>query len=167
MSLEHPNPSINLRLNLNDFPCTWGTFNTVCTIIWNLSPGLQAATHDITEAYRTIPLHHSQWPVMVVCLPREEFCADTCVSFGMGPSTGVYGHVADAGIDILCTEGLGPMVKWVDNHLFFHVWWEYLESYNVSRVLTQAAMAPNGTPVRRATVIQRYSSQRWLCGRLR
>jgi hypothetical protein len=28
-----PNPSINSTIDSNDFPCSWGTFDTVCTII--------------------------------------------------------------------------------------------------------------------------------------
>lgn len=50
----------------------------------------------------------------------------------MGPSAGVYEHMADTGIDILCTEGLGPIIKWVNDHLLFCVWCEHLERYNGS-----------------------------------
>jgi hypothetical protein len=48
----------------------------------------------------------------------------------MGPSAGAYGHVADAGVDLLRAQGLGPIVKWVDDHLFFRVRKEHLGSYN-------------------------------------
>ena len=57
-----PTPSINTQLNSDDFPCTWGTFRTTCTLVRNLPPGAQAATRDIAEAYRIIPLHEDQWP---------------------------------------------------------------------------------------------------------
>jgi hypothetical protein len=43
VSPRSPQPSINLLVNSNDFPCTWGTFETVCAIIRNLPPGSQAA----------------------------------------------------------------------------------------------------------------------------
>lgn len=43
-SLSYRNPSINASVNSNDFPCTWGTFKTVWTIICSLPPGSQAAT---------------------------------------------------------------------------------------------------------------------------
>ena len=33
---NHPVPSINALLNSDNFPCTWGTFRTVCTLIRNL-----------------------------------------------------------------------------------------------------------------------------------
>ena len=48
---NQPTPSINARLNSNDFPCTWGTFQTVCTLIRNLPHNSQAAVRDIAEAY--------------------------------------------------------------------------------------------------------------------
>lgn len=39
----------------------------------------------------------------------------------MGLSAGVYGLVADAGVDILRAAGLGPLTKWVDDHIFFRI----------------------------------------------
>lgn len=132
VSAEYPNPSINSSINSDDFPCTWGTFDTICTIIQSLPLESQAATHNIADAYRTVPLHHLQWPAAVVHLPGGGFFADTWISFGMGPSAGVYEHMADTGIDILCTEGLGPIIKWVNDHLLFCVWCEHLERYNGS-----------------------------------
>jgi hypothetical protein len=118
-SLAHPQPSINSTVDSDDFPCTWGTFAMVCTIIRGLPPGSQAATWDVAEAYRTVPLHHSQWPATMVRISDDTFYVDTCTAFGMGPSAGAYGHVADAGVDLLWAQGLGPIVKWVDDHLFF------------------------------------------------
>ena len=35
--------SINLAINSQDFPCTWGTFSTICLIIYRLPPGSQAS----------------------------------------------------------------------------------------------------------------------------
>lgn len=143
-SLAHPNLSINASVNSDAFPCTWGTFDTVWTIICSLPPGSQAATRDVAEAYRTVPLHHSQWPAAVIQLPGGDFCVDTCISFGMGPSAGVYGHVADAGLDLLRAAGLGPLTKWVDDHLFFRIRREYLTSYNTYRASTHSLLARLG-----------------------
>lgn len=143
-SLVHPIPSINSTVNSDDFPCTWGTFNTVCTIIRGLPPGSQGATRDVAEAYRTVPLHYSQWPATVVRLSEDAFCIDTCTAFGMGPSAGVYGHVADAGVDLLRAQGLGPLVKWVDDHLFFRIRTEHLITYNHQRSLVHACLARAG-----------------------
>ena len=67
-NLSHPHtnqpiPSINAQLNSDNFPCTWGTFQTMCALIRHLPRGAQAATRDISEAYRIIPLHENQWAV--------------------------------------------------------------------------------------------------------
>jgi len=106
-NLSHPiNPlppisSINLRVDSDLFPCTYGTFATICQYVRSLPPESQAAVRDVAEAYRTIPSHHSQWAGLVVRLPGEDsFVVDTALCFGFRPSAGMYGNVADAGADI-------------------------------------------------------------------
>ncbi len=47
--------SINVVITSLQFPCTWGTFDTICNTIHYPPPGLQAAVCDIAEAYRTMP----------------------------------------------------------------------------------------------------------------
>jgi hypothetical protein len=139
-----PNPSINSTIDSDDFPCFWGTFDTVCTIIRGLPPGSQAATRDVAEAYRTIPLLPSQWPAAVVQIPDGRFCIDTCTSFGMGPSAGAYGHLADGGVDLLRAQGLGPITKWVDDHLFFRIRRKFLDRYNIFRQALHAQLSLTG-----------------------
>jgi hypothetical protein len=48
--------SINYAIDSNMYPCTWGTFSTICYTIHNLPPGSQASIRDVAEAYRTIPI---------------------------------------------------------------------------------------------------------------
>jgi hypothetical protein len=43
--------SINYSINSNLFSCTWGTFATLCTVIWHLPEGFQASICDVTEVY--------------------------------------------------------------------------------------------------------------------
>jgi hypothetical protein len=105
---------------------------------------LQAATQDVAEAYRMVLLHHSQWPAAVIQLPDGKFCADTSVSFGMGPSAGVYRHVSNAGADLLHAAGLGPLTKWVDDYLFFQILHEQLMSYNAYHLATHNTLASSG-----------------------
>ena len=69
--------------------------------ITHLPPGSQAATRDEAEAYRTIPLHPSQWNGTVTRVGNDAFNLDTCLAFGLAPSAGVYGICADAANDIL------------------------------------------------------------------
>lgn len=132
-NVPFPNPSVNSCIDVNNFPTTWGKFSVVYQLIANLPPGSEAATRDIAEAYRTVPLHPSQWPAGVVRISDSLFCVDTCVAFGAAPSAGAYGLVADGGAEIFRNKGLGPLDKWVDDHIFLRIRLEYLEQYNEHR----------------------------------
>ncbi|KAL4243605.1 hypothetical protein ABKN59_011879 [Abortiporus biennis] len=124
--------SINSFLNSDDFLCTWGTFVAFSLLVWGLPPGLQGAVRDVAEAYRNVPLHPSQWPGMVVRLSNTSdlYALDPQACFGVSPNTGLYGHIADAGVDIMRLRGIGPVSKWVDDHTFIRILKKHLESYN-------------------------------------
>ncbi|PPQ81825.1 hypothetical protein CVT24_005483 [Panaeolus cyanescens] len=125
--------SINSQISSESFPCTWGTFETVSLTISRLPPGSQAAVRDIKEAYRTIPLHPSQWPGIVVRINEEDFAIDTQDCFGLGSGAGVFGRVADAGAQLVRRSGMGPLSKWVDDYIFFRIRRLLLDSYNRQR----------------------------------
>ena len=127
--------SINSHINAADYPCTWGTFSAFARIILSLPPGSQGAVRDVSEAYRTVPVKPSQWPGMVVRLDneRDEFVIDTQAYFGGTANGGVFGLVADACADIMRAHGLGPISKWVDDHVFFRILREHIAEYNKAR----------------------------------
>lgn len=138
-------PSINSAINSHDFPCTWGTFSTVCLIIYRLPPGSQASIRDVAEAYRTIPVRQDQWPGLVVRLRGEDsFAANTNNSFGLTSAGGAHGLLADAGADIIRANGIGPLSKWVDDHIFFRLPRHHLETYNNQRRIWSQTAAKNG-----------------------
>lgn len=112
------NPSINSHIDTNHFPTTWGKFSVIYLLISRLPIGLEVVMRDVAEAYRTLPLHPSQWLAGVVCMSSTELCVDTCMAFGATPSAGAYGHIADAGAEILRHHRIGPLDKWVDDHIF-------------------------------------------------
>ncbi len=62
-----------------------------------------------------------------------EFCIDTCASFGGAANCGVFGMCADAACDILRAKGIGPVVKWVDDHAFVRIRSDLIPAYNVKR----------------------------------
>lgn len=138
-----PSPSINSQINTDDFPATWGTFNTVALIIASLPLGAQAATRDVAEAYRTIPVTASQWPGMVVRGENDKFYIDTATCFGVGPSAGAYGNLNDAAKDLFRFHGLGPLSSWVDDYLFFRFPKVHLPSYNTARLLRHSQLPPS------------------------
>ncbi|TFY74472.1 hypothetical protein EWM64_g9540 [Hericium alpestre] len=125
--------SINSHIDSDDFPCTWSTFTVICLLISRLPPGSQAAVRDVSEAYRTVPLHPSQWAGVVVRLLEELFAIDTNAAFGARPNAGIYGYLQDAGVDILRFKGLGPISKWVDDHIFIRILREHITEYNRHR----------------------------------
>lgn len=136
--------SINSAIDSNLYPCTWGTFATICLLIWRLPPGSQAAVRDVSEAYRSIPIIPEQWPGLVVRLEgHDRFAIDTCDCFGLASGAGIYGEVGDAGADIFRAAGIGPLSKWVDDHIFFRILRQYLDSYNTLRERTSLAIAAN------------------------
>ena len=123
--LPHPTlnvTSINSSIDADMYPCTWGTFDTICFTVFNLPPGSQAAIRDVAEAYHTIPIVAQQWPGLVVKLLKEdEFAINTCDNFGLSSAGGIYGGLGDATLDIFRAQGIGPSSKWVDDHIFFRI----------------------------------------------
>jgi len=150
--------SVNSSISANDFPCTWGTFNTVALTISNLPPGSQASVRDVSEAYRTVPIKASQWPGLVIRLRGEDqFAINTCSNFGLTSAGGIYGELADAGADIFCQEGIGPMSKWVDDHIFFRIRRQHLAEYNQMRTQWHRTILANGGRLQDGSRI-------WFCG---
>ena len=139
-----PIPSINTHIDSSIYPCTWGTFSTMALCIARLPPGSQAAARDESEAYRTIPLHPSQWNGTVVRVGDDAFNLDTCLSFGLAPSAGIYGACADAANDILRAEGIGPIIKWVDDRVFFRIPKTALAEFNTTRTHLHDQIVLNG-----------------------
>lgn len=141
-----PTPSVNSFLNSDDFPCTWGTFRTISTLIRNLPTGAQAAVRDISEAYRIIPLHESQWAGVVVRISNqpEQFALNTCNSFGCTTAGGLFGLFGDALADILRARGVGPILKWVDDFIFFRIPCNAILHYNRAREHNREILDRNG-----------------------
>jgi hypothetical protein len=137
--------SVNCSIDADMFPCTWGTFATVCFTIYNLPPGSQAAIRDVAEAYRTIPITPDQWPGLVVkLLDDDEFAINVCNNFGLTSAGGIYGEVGDATLDIFRAQGIGPISKWVDDHIFFRIPGKHRASYNVNRQRWHSTIMQNG-----------------------
>jgi len=155
-NLSYPNipnhggvPSINSQVDSDLFPCMWGTFATTCTLIHSLPPGCQGATCDVAEAYRTIPLHPSQWPALVVRIRENppSFAVDTALCFGYGPSAGTYGSLRDVSLDIMRTAGIGPIIAWVDDHLFIRLPRNRIHNYNRTHSQQATGIWVNGGPL--------------------
>lgn len=144
-SLLSSTRSINFAIISSDYPCTWGTFTVISLLIWSLPRGSEGACRDVSEAFRRIPLDPSQWPGVVVRLSEnDEFLLDTCTMFGIASGTGVFGQVGDALVDILRGSGIGPVSKWVDDHVFFRIPRASLAEYNGRRALARDRIRAQG-----------------------
>ena len=144
--------SVNSHINSDHFPSTWGTFATVALLISRLPPGSEASVRDVAEAYRTIPAAPAQWPGLVICLQADDqFAVNVGNNFGLSSAGGVYRMVADAGADIFRGHGIGPLAKWVDDHIFFRIPCVRLPKYNTqhaewcSEILTQGGHQQDGS----------------------
>jgi len=152
--------SINSSINASDYPCTWGTFEAVSLVISRLPPGSQGSVHDVAAAYRTIPAHPTQWSGLVVRLEGDDsYAINTHNNFGLTSAGGVYGHVADAGADIFRANGIGPLSKWIDDHIFFRVRCTDLEAYNANRTRWKHEIIENGGQIHDGSRI-------WYCGKV-
>ncbi|GLB43995.1 putative tyrosine recombinase [Lyophyllum shimeji] len=150
--------SINYSIESDHFPCTWGTFATVCNTIWHLPPDSQASIRDVAEAYRTIPIRPEQWPGLVVKLREpDSFAINTNNNFGLTSAGGIYGIVGDAGTDIFRAEGIGPISKWVDDHIFFRILRAHRDEYNKQRATWNTTITANGGRLQ-------DRSRFWYCG---
>ena len=137
--------SINSAIDSSLFPCTWGTFATISFLVFNLPINSQAAVRDVKEAYRTIPVRPSQWAGLVVRLEGlDRFAIDTCNCFGLASSGGIYGRIGDVGAQLFRANGIGPVSKWVDDHVFFRIPRKHLEDYNRKRNGWAAKIFKNG-----------------------
>jgi hypothetical protein len=125
--------------------CSFAPGDTVCHTIFNLPKGSQAAIRDVAEAYRTIPIFPDQWPGLVVKLVGDDQVAiNVCNNFGLTSAGGIYGLLSDATLDIFRAQEIGPISKWVDDHIFFRVPVEHHASYNISRRRWHATIMQNG-----------------------
>lgn len=72
------------------------------------------------------------------------FALNTCNSFGCTTAGGLFGFFGDALTDLLCARGIGPILKWVDDFIFFRIPTETLLAYNQLRAENHRVVAKNG-----------------------
>ncbi|QRV82385.1 polyprotein like [Ceratobasidium sp. AG-Ba] len=113
---EHP--ALNAEINPDDFQCEWGTFDEVVKIIISAPPGAQAATLDVESAYRQMPVSIVDQHNIVISW-EDKLYVDHCVPFGARSSNGIFGRCGDGMSNICRVRGLGPVIKWVDDYLYF------------------------------------------------
>ncbi|KAE8238292.1 hypothetical protein A4X03_0g8868, partial [Tilletia caries] len=139
--------SINNHLHASDWPTTWGAARALCQAILLLPPSARAAVRDVDAAYRTIPLHPSQWPGTVLHDDEYNYYVDYCLGFGLSLAAGAWGHVADALADILRRSGMAIVLKCVDDFIFLTVPLSDLDHTN--RLLRKRRFSTSDQPQQR------------------
>lgn len=119
MSYPCNNPtllSVNAKIDSDQFPTEWGTFNKTVAIVLSLPPGCIAATFNISAAYHLTPIWPNQKNALCIFWKGKVY-VDCAAMFSLSSSTGVFGTVADMLAAIYWTAGFGTLMKWVDDFL--------------------------------------------------
>ena len=73
-----------------------------------------------------------------------KFTLNTCNSFGGATAGGLFGLFGDALADLLQAKGIGPILKWVDNYIFFRIPQDTIPGYNEGREANRRTVEENG-----------------------
>jgi hypothetical protein len=153
-------PSINSSINSDDFPTSWGTFNEAAALILSLPPGAEAATFDISAAYRLTPIRPDQQHSLCIIWDGLVY-VDRAVMFGLASSAGVFGSIADMLIAIYVRAGFFPIIKWVDDFLVIRLPGNAWSEEDFMNLTAQAGVPWSPTKLRRFALNQRYIGFDW------
>lgn len=153
-------PSVNSLINSNDFPTSWGCFNSTSEMILKLPAGCTAATFDISSAYRLTPILPAQqnW----ACISwNDHVWVDRAVMFGMSSSAGVFGAVADMLVAIYESAGFGPISKWVDDFLVIRQPTQHWSEGDFVSLTADIGVPWSLEKLRKLSTVQRYIGFDW------
>lgn len=92
-----------------------------CFQITSAVPGTVAAVLDVEAAFRTIPIHPSNWKYNIIRDDADNFYIDKCLPFGVTTAVGIHGETVDAFMRIVEWHGIDATFKWVDDLTFWQV----------------------------------------------
>ena len=79
---------------------------------------MEATTLDIAKAYRNSPIVPAHKPYLPIMWDVKIYMQHIDIE-SLATAAGIQGSVADACIKLLKHEGIHPMIKWVDDFVFF------------------------------------------------
>jgi hypothetical protein len=153
-------PSINSGISSDDFPTSWGTFNEAAALILSLPPGAEAATFDISAAYRLTPIRPDQQHALCIFWDGLVY-VDRAVMFGLASSAGVFGSIADMLVAIYKRCGFFPIIKWVDDFLVIRLPGNHWSEEDFMNLTAQAGVPWSQSKLRRFASNQRYIGFDW------
>ena len=93
----------------------------------------------MSKAYRNSPISPKHKPYIAV-MWNSDIYVEHCAEFGLAPSGGIQGTVADALIDVFKFHGIKDAMKWVDDFIFFrsptgsHLSSQFIYNYDLDTV---------------------------------
>jgi hypothetical protein len=93
-------------MNSNDFPTSWGTFDSTAELILSLPTGCIAATFNISAAYHITPVHPNQQHALCIFWNSMVY-ADRALMFSLSSSTSIFGAIADMLVAIYGAPNFG------------------------------------------------------------
>ena len=85
-------------------------------IITELGPGSQLAKMDLHQAYRNVPVHADDHPLLAIKWGNETY-VDTALPFGLRSAPNIFAAVADALAWIMSTNGVTRQLHYLDDFL--------------------------------------------------
>ena len=91
---DHDLTSVNAGVNSDDFPTSWGTFDSTAELILSLPLGCVVATFDISATYHITLIHPNQQHALCIFWNGVVY-VNRALMFGLTSSTGIFGAIAD------------------------------------------------------------------------
>lgn len=104
--------NINSFIDANKYPFFYNTFSIISNIIAFLPFGSQAATHNVKDVYKTLPLYQSQWPGTIIqTYNPDEFFVNTVNYFGLLSAGSIWGQVTNTICDMSHMSNTSLLMK--------------------------------------------------------
>lgn len=120
-----PVPSINSRIDSDDFPCGWDGPRQAADLLLSLPRTCTAASYDVRAAYRVVPVHPEDKRFFIVMWELDDgqqvFFVDQGACFGCASSAGVWGSVGDCFVALLGEVGAPHVLRWVDDFFLLRI----------------------------------------------
>ena len=119
--MSHPKrASVNDGIKSELCSLSYTSVDAAVRIITAMGPGVLPAKFDIESAYRLIPVHPDDRPLLGM-MWREKLYVDTALPFGLRSAPKIFNAVADALQWIMERNGVPELLHYLDYFLIFGV----------------------------------------------
>ena len=108
--------SVNDGIADNLCSLKYPSIDTAIELVLSLGPGAYLSKLDIKEAYRMVPVHPEDWPLLGMRW-QGAYYVDTRLPFGLRSAPKIFNAVADALHWIMTHKGIQNMIHYLDDFL--------------------------------------------------